>query len=323
VYFYNGTVLLKEEQVMKGGSATPPSETPVSPNGSEYEFTGWQPGYTNIQGDTSCYAQYKEPFVVEEIADDWATIISKIANGTAVYKLGNYKPLDLGSEGIVNMQIIGRKASPLASGSGTATYDWLSMELLKTDHRMNPTLEFGTKQAASWTGANNVWTSQNRYAVSTAKATWSITATESGTLTIAYKTSNTDASRNKITKLTVNGTDVVTNYSNTTGSSYNVEVGAGDIVTVYCEYDLLSASYNYYATITLSGTGAFTVASEIENAETRDSNHPISGTGAIGDPDTTEMYSYLQNTIKPLIPSVVRGALKTVKKYTTMYNTSG
>ena len=323
VYFYNGTVLLKEEQVMKGGSATPPSETPVSPDGSEYEFTGWQPGYTNIQGDTSCYAQYKEPFVVEEITDDWATIISKIANGTAAYKLGNYKPLDLGSEGIVNMQIIGRKASPLASGSGTATYDWLSMEPLKTDHRMNPTLEYGTKQAASWTGANNVWTSQNRYAVSTAKATWSITATESGTLTIAYKTSNANASRNKITKLTVNGTDVVTNYSNTTGSSYNVEVGAGDIVTVYCEYDLLNASYNYYATITLSGTGAFTVASEIENAETRDSNHLISGTGAVGAPDTTEMYSYLQNTIKPLIPSVVRGALKTVKKYTTMYNTSG
>ena len=38
---------------------------------------------------------------------------------------------------VVNMQIVGKNTSPLASGSGTATYDWLSMELLKTDHRMN------------------------------------------------------------------------------------------------------------------------------------------------------------------------------------------
>lgn len=75
---------------------------------------------------------------VTEITDSWATIVSKINNGTANYKIGQYKPLDLGTEGIVNMQIVGKNTSPLASGSGTATYDWLSMELLATDHRMNP-----------------------------------------------------------------------------------------------------------------------------------------------------------------------------------------
>ena len=139
VYFYNGTKLLKEEQVQQGSNATPPAETPVSPDGEDYEFTGWQPGYTNIQGNTSCYAQFKAPSAVKEITDDWATIVSKIANGTANYQVGNYKPLDLGTEGIVNMQIVGKNTSPLASGSGTATYDWLSMELLTTSHRMNAT----------------------------------------------------------------------------------------------------------------------------------------------------------------------------------------
>ncbi|MBR0411049.1 MAG: hypothetical protein IJI25_08625, partial [Eubacterium sp.] len=138
VYFYNGTTLLKEQQVQQGSSATPPAETPVSPDGPDYEFTGWQPGYANIQGNTSCYAQFKAPSAVVEIEDDWATIVSKIANGTATYKVGNYKPLDLGTEGVVNMQIVGKNTSPLASGSGTATYDWLSMELLATSHRMNP-----------------------------------------------------------------------------------------------------------------------------------------------------------------------------------------
>ena len=61
VYFYNGSTLLKTEQVQQGASATPPSETPVSPDGPDYTFTGWQPGYTNIQTNTSCYAQYQEP----------------------------------------------------------------------------------------------------------------------------------------------------------------------------------------------------------------------------------------------------------------------
>ena len=139
VYFYNDTTLLKEQQVQQGGNATPPSETPIKTgveNPEEYTFTGWSPSYTNIQGNTSCYAQFAAPDP-NRIKDDWDTIISKIANGTADYKVGNYKPLDLGTEGVVNMQIIGKNTSPLASGSGTATYDWLSMELLKTDHRMN------------------------------------------------------------------------------------------------------------------------------------------------------------------------------------------
>ena len=61
VYFYNGSTLLKTEQVQQGASATPPSETPVSPDGPDYTFTGWEPGYTNIQANTSCYAQYKAP----------------------------------------------------------------------------------------------------------------------------------------------------------------------------------------------------------------------------------------------------------------------
>lgn len=87
------------------------------------------------------------------IEDSWETIISKINSGKAKYQVGSYKPLDLGSEGIVNMQIIGKNTSPLASGSGTATYDWLSMELLKTDHRMNPS----NNKNAEGTGSIGGW----------------------------------------------------------------------------------------------------------------------------------------------------------------------
>ena len=140
VYFYNGSTLLQTVTgVAQGGSATYTGSTPVMDGHSDYEFVGWSPSPTNIQANTSCYAQYQAPTTVVEISDDWATIISKIQNGTATYNVGNYKPLDLGTEGIVNMQIVGKNTSPLAAGGGTATYDFVSMELLTTKHNMNST----------------------------------------------------------------------------------------------------------------------------------------------------------------------------------------
>lgn len=47
-----------------------------------------------------------------------------------------------------------------------------------------------------------------------------------------------------------------------------------------------------------------------------------SGTGTLGGWEACEMRSYLINTIKPLMPSEVRNALKTVKKYTRIYDAS-
>lgn len=74
-----------------------------------------------------------------EIEDSWDTIISKIAAGTANYQVGEFKPLDLGAQGIVNMQIVARgaNASPLAAGGGNASYDFVAKELLTTKHAMN------------------------------------------------------------------------------------------------------------------------------------------------------------------------------------------
>lgn len=74
-----------------------------------------------------------------EILDSWEVAVQKIANGTAPYVVGNFKPLDLGTEGIVNMQIVasGANASPLAAGGGNASYDFVAKELLTTKHAMN------------------------------------------------------------------------------------------------------------------------------------------------------------------------------------------
>ena len=142
VYFYNGSTLLQTvENVPYGGTATFTGTTPVDPSGDGGEFEGWSPSNTNITGATSCYAQFASALEVAEITDSWDTILAAVSDGTyrQKYKVGNYKPLDLGSEGTVNMQIAGFDKDTLADGSGKAPITWISKELLATSHRMNPT----------------------------------------------------------------------------------------------------------------------------------------------------------------------------------------
>ena len=136
VRFYNGSTLLETDTgIPYGGSTTYNGTTPVSPDGSaeDYPFEGWQPAPTNIQGDTSCYAQFGSPVEDVEITDSWDTIIANIDNGTYAtkYKVGNYKPLDLGTEGTINMQIVAMDTDELASG-GKAPLTFIAKELLAT-----------------------------------------------------------------------------------------------------------------------------------------------------------------------------------------------
>lgn len=74
------------------------------------------------------------------IQDSWETIIASTQNGKYRdwYQIGDMKPLDLGTEGTVNMQIIAFDADELADGTGYAPITWISKELLATSHRMNP-----------------------------------------------------------------------------------------------------------------------------------------------------------------------------------------
>ena len=162
VRFYNDSTLLQTVySVPYGSTATYTGETPVSPDGSaeDYPFLGWSPSNTNIQGNTKCYAVFGTPLEIKEITDSWDTIIANVGNGTAVtkYKPGNYKPLELGTEGTVNMQIIGKQVDNLADDSGTAALTWLSIETLKTAHRMNPARAGESGNYTEGTGTVGGW----------------------------------------------------------------------------------------------------------------------------------------------------------------------
>lgn len=91
---------------------------------------------------------------VREIPESWEDIIASIDDGTyrEKYKIGNFKPLDLGSEGIIRMQIAAFDADLLEDYSGRAAITWIAMDLLKTEHRMNPDAEQGKIGASIFCG---------------------------------------------------------------------------------------------------------------------------------------------------------------------------
>lgn len=90
----------------------------------------------------------------------WEGVFASIDKGTYAtdYAIGDMIPLDLGSEGIINMQIAAFDTDDLADGSGKAPITWIAKELLKTGKRMNPglvtnadrTYQEGTGSIGGW-----------------------------------------------------------------------------------------------------------------------------------------------------------------------------
>ena len=160
VRFYNGSTLLQTStNIPYGGSASYTGTTPVDPTGDGREFEGWSPSPSNITGNTDCFAQYASALEVAEITDTWDQILAAVADGTyrSKYKVGNYKPLDLGSEGTVNMQIAGFNKDALADGSGTAAISWISKELLATRRKLNPSRAEESGNYTEGTGGIGGW----------------------------------------------------------------------------------------------------------------------------------------------------------------------
>ena len=140
VTWYNGSTLLETDTNVPYGST--PVYNGADPVDAEngLPWIGWTPDVGPITGDTSYTAKFKKLVEVAEIADSWDNILANIDNGTYadVYSVGNYKPLNLGAEGVINMQIAAFDTDDLADGSGKAAVTFVAVEPLATKCRMNP-----------------------------------------------------------------------------------------------------------------------------------------------------------------------------------------
>lgn len=321
VYFYNGSALLQTvSDVPFGGSATYTGTTPVSPDGSadDYPFEGWNPEPKNITGNTYCYAKFGSPLEVKEIEDSWDEIIAACNDGTYAtkYEIGNYKPLDLGSDGVVNMQIAGKDVDELADGSGMAKLSWISKELLNTPHRWNPRLiQKGYKETTGegftlreWGGTEMVYKLNYLVKNSSAKLTFNFNKAKTYTI----KNNSFDASLGNITYTIINHDYELAD------STYTINLANGESVTVIIEF---TSNTDDQIDLEIVETGAGTLDYSInDSAFVKNESTTIKkmayqeGTGIIGGWEKSELRSYLKETINPLIPESVRNNIIAVKK---------
>jgi len=344
VYFYVGSTLAQTvNNVAYGSSATYTGSTPVDPSGNGMDFTGWLPAPTNIQGNTSCYAQFASPEPEHTITDTWEEIIQHVQLGDYAtrYSVGDTMSLNLGSEGYINMQIVAFDMDDKADGSGKAPITWIAEHILETSHRMNPALEtnyvypsgksFVRNSTSTSNTGYNQWKSQNAYtANNTAKITFTVTAVATGTLRLKYVTGT---AADCATTLKIDGTDVITSYS-TSVQNYDLAITAGTQYVIEYETTRLNETNSTDIYIKLCNTSNSGKNADVSALVTQDSvviadcavrtiDSYTTGTGAIGGYAASEMRTYIQETIKPLIPQEVLAAIKPVTKYTQNYNTAG
>ena len=139
-----GTTTLDTQRVVEGGAATYGGTTPTSSEDASLAFLGWATAanshtanavLTNIQASMTVYAAFESSLQVIEIADTWDEIISHVNDSTykTRYQLGNYKPLDLGDEGVIRMQIVAMDTDTMTA-TVSAPLTFIAMDLLNSVH---------------------------------------------------------------------------------------------------------------------------------------------------------------------------------------------
>lgn len=366
-YTYDGSELLYTVTVYNGGDASQWSGKPERESSStnSYAFIGWnttvnseeveEDYYKNVVTNRNVYAAYKVIELTEdkEIEDSWDDIITAAKNGSAItkYKIGNYKPLDLGDEGIVNMVIVAKNTDDLASGSGKAPLTFISKECLKSSHIMNP-LPFAYSTGNGWVGYQRANTSSELFYTYTqtlaaseiATMVMEFTAAIDFTISIPSQSiggGTTGLKGDFEYTVAINDMDLYKNIAGTVSVKAGVEVSikAGAAVKLSLTFKQDSAatisvarSANTSFKLTESNgdaTSLLGVSGGLSNIKQTISKNKISvaspqneGEGMIGGWEKSSLRSYLKDTILPLIPTTVRNAIKELTKTQPAYDTS-
>ena len=89
----------------------------------------------------------------------WEDLFARIADGTyaTAYSVGEILPLDLGTEGEVNAQIVGFNVDSKADNSGNAKITFVTQYALNTKRRFNPELSPSAAPYTEGTGSVGGW----------------------------------------------------------------------------------------------------------------------------------------------------------------------
>ena len=136
----DGGGTLQSSNWQYGQTPTYNGDTPTTTKGSatDYPFDGWEPNITSVTGPQTYYSKFRLPKTIAEITDDWQTIFDKIENGTYrnSYGIGNYKTIDLGTEGSGKLSIVAIDTDSCAHGNGYAPISCIATFALNTKYKM-------------------------------------------------------------------------------------------------------------------------------------------------------------------------------------------
>lgn len=160
VRFYDGTTLLKTEQITYGGSSS------YEYNKEGYVFDGWNPSPENITADMDCYGAWTEK--ANFATSSWEDIVRICNAGKAesTFNLGDTRDIDLslpdGTTLTVPMQIVGFDHDDLADGSGKAAISLISVPFIKAsnfnDSSMAPGVKVGViSKYNAWGGSAGIY----------------------------------------------------------------------------------------------------------------------------------------------------------------------
>lgn len=324
VWFYNENELLQTSENKTYHSTT--SFTGTTPSKSGYTFVGWRPSGRTIEQSTKAMAQFYDNSV---ITDSWKEIMDSVKNGTArtKYKPGQYKELDCGEFGKINMRIKGFGLNRLSGSGKKATIAWEGADCLNLTRRMNPPLQYTTRDVSydDWTFTDmsagyskyryNFQANGERTVANPGIITASVRCNGSGTFKIYYiiSSGSSSGSNSNLTIIVNNETK----YSGGIPASYvaysvDLPCNSGTVFNIEIRYGKDSSS-SYAPRIDLDWSGVTNGATISYTISTRKKKFPntyTDNTGCIGGWKDSELRAWMNSTLFNAIDPIVRANIK-------------
>lgn len=304
--------------------------SPTPPQGAS--FVGYMPSGRFVESNVKAMAQF---YYDQEITDSWAEIVAACADGTYKdkYKPGNWKMLDLGSEGNIKMRIKGLNMHRMI-GQNKAPITWEADNKLATNKAMNSTVAskvYGDETEDGFTYAgitpeyfysryahcyniNELADSNENKAVMTV----TVTNTSSSAFNIRpgfYRPSASSGHVKMTSPIFADPLEKDLVSGEVDISSWGIELEAGGSFTYTVEMYGTNFSGGPLQFIVFEYSNPNNYSPRLSTSADIEQVRKPAGYegGAVGGFGKSDLHKYLQETIKPLFPEELRLGLKKMR----------